>query len=139
MNNIYESIMKAADQIEKYPDSFKYEYPRILGGGGCGSVGCAFGWIAHFAGELPGDTQKCLNERAPMVLGVPYWASVEESFESRMTDLRWDWQKNAQSCAMALRMYAERYHKPSVVLRSDKELVEALVKKITTERIPEDA
>jgi hypothetical protein len=46
--NIYNAIMKAADQVETHPESFDFWVNDIPER--CGSPGCALGWIGFYLG-----------------------------------------------------------------------------------------
>lgn len=108
--DIYNAILAAADYIERHPNDFCF-YSREVPSN-CGSPGCALGWIGVFAGAKAGTD---VRDIAPAVLGVS-----EGEFYKRLTGLhnehgfisgRW-WTKYADACAVVMRMYAERYHKP---------------------------
>lgn len=116
--NIYDAIMKAADQIEKNPELWDFNTLAIPE---CGTPGCALGWIGHFS--------KCkISKEAKLVGMVPqqtYLGNValsmglpsESSFYERINDLAGhnglDWwlsKASTNDIARVLRLYAEKYH-----------------------------
>jgi hypothetical protein len=130
---VYDAIMAAADQIERYPQSFQFCATTIphtyfnegqsayMGYKGC-PIGCALGWIGHFIGK-----PKEMNEhhwsydRVPALMGVPapamgydvpFGDSDIRLFYSRMDALADgdSWHDSPALCARALRLYAAKYH-----------------------------
>jgi hypothetical protein len=104
--NIYDAIMAAADHIEAHPKLFDYQETTVPG---CGSKGCAVGWIAYFQRVKQAFD---LDELCQSAIGVRYW----NDFVPRMDSLekREDyWRVNAASCARTLRAYAGKYHAPA--------------------------
>lgn len=104
--NIYNAIMKAADQIERKPDQFDFmscNRPK------CGSPGCALGWIGVSADQtirtVDGDFAWTVAENF-LQLPDPF------AFYSRMKGLcgSEQWKFSAPLCAATLRLYAEKYH-----------------------------
>ena len=53
MSDIRQAILKAADHIERNPNSF--DYCRAITTPRQNGSGCYVGWIAFFAGEEPGQ------------------------------------------------------------------------------------
>lgn len=124
--NIYNAIMKAADHIERNPDLFSFS-PILIPD--CGTPGCALGWIGHFADcrsekdgglrsislvsltpyERGTDVIKHLGYEHPLLGDV-----TTDVFYDRMLELAggYEWKRDAAVCARALRLYAEKYHKP---------------------------
>lgn len=108
--DVYNAILKAADQIEKYPDHFHFIENRVPRT--CDSPGCAIGWIAHFANtrangytdasqEMFGMSPEGFYQRMTEVEGRgPYWTSGR-------------WPHNAVKCASTLRLYAAKFHAPA--------------------------
>lgn len=138
MTSLYTAIMKAADHIERNPREFKFH--AIDKPNGCGSPGCALGWIAYFAG---GDNYM---DVARNVLNLPGDQSTGEGsphfeFYRRLKNLEGGsqkWMNSAGLCAHLLHLYAEKYHgheKP--VPRNFAQEVYARV--VSGEQIPEDA
>ena len=103
--DIREAILKAADHIERFPLQFNYwSHDRP---DGCGTPGCALGWIGVFAGVANTDVADT----------CAYIDAVEEKtgisalpFYYAMADLVFGWNEDGISCAMALRLYADKYH-----------------------------
>lgn len=112
--NIYDAIMKAADQIEEAPASFNFMSTRIPDR--CGSPGCALGWIGLFAGRPKGVQWWSFAAVATHVLGLPdstdFYHRMDDltPFVRRLTGESWQWRDNAKDCARNLRLYANKYH-----------------------------
>jgi hypothetical protein len=107
--NVREAILAAASHIERNPGEFRFHSISIPTGRGCGTPGCAIGWIGFFAGAKdffavsghvnhPGTVERGL-------LGVS-----QHAFYKAMNELRSGWTYRAQDCADALRLYADAYH-----------------------------
>src|ERR1700744_3923576 len=114
--NIYTAIMKAADQVERHPEEFKFSTTEKPG---CGPPGCAIGWIGFMLGieDKPGFcyiTPVCkelgvsdyrfycrLDKLTGFTIGPP---PMSEKVLARR------WTRNASECARGLRLYAEKYH-----------------------------
>ena len=137
--NVYDAIMKAADQIERYPETFDFGASRIpftfegtlqarMLGKNC-PVGCALGWIGHFIGrpkaldELNWDYAEAaslLGIEAPRMRATSLFDQCDVGvFYSRMSALSAElellllsWQYDARTCACCLRAYAAKYHAP---------------------------
>lgn len=108
--NTYQAIMRAADQIEQNPTTFRFfstDIPNV-----CGTPGCALGWIGFFA-DLPR-----MNRVSHDLLGLTDSDTPENgdrTFYSRMNELdeyQYRWHTNASHCSKTLRLYAARYHAP---------------------------
>lgn len=123
-NEIRGAILLAADYIEARPHEFNFLRSEIPDG--CGTVGCAMGWIGHFLG-LKHNPRIRGVDRVGFVMGLeedaPYPLDREGLFYFRMCELcapeikeayysvaGWKWSHDAQSCARVLRLYANRYH-----------------------------
>ena len=109
---IREAILKAADQIEAHPYDFMFSSVCIPEDN-CGSPGCALGWIAFFLGaELPAfpGHQEWDVVRATVALGIPSHGHVDCEFYRRLDSFLSGWRENADLCALALRLYADKYH-----------------------------
>lgn len=112
--NIYTAIMKAADWIESHPSEFKFFSISVPDAPGCGTPGCAIGWIGTFAGNRKGFT-RVYSE----ILGV----GSDIEFYSRMDKLSapgagycdgtTQWRHQASECGRVLRLYAAKYHAPA--------------------------
>lgn len=104
--NIRTAILKAADSIEQNPHLF-YFHSVDMPDAGCGTPGCALGWIGHHlscAGIQPDDRFDGSLSR------VAHMEST--SFYARMNGLEvgLGWKYSAPACASALRQYADKYH-----------------------------
>lgn len=137
--NVYDAIMKAAEHIESHPNEFDFLRFCIPA---CGSPGCALGWIGCFAG-IPADMCGATTMVPYKVLGFDQSECMADAkFYRRLHELvgTEKWKTSASLCAKALRLYAAKYHTPSIPKRTDAELVAALMARVTSgERIPEDA
>ncbi len=100
---MYYPIMKAADSIEEFPELFRYS-TDFIPDPGCGTPGCAIGWIAA---HKPGYTGNSIGGwTGEGVLGMP-----SGEFYERMTELGgYGWRSFSGKCAETLRLYAEKYH-----------------------------
>ena len=111
---VHAVIMKAAAQIGRHPETFLWEATKIPSG--CGTPGCALGWIGHFAQLLCADGSFNFLNVPRRVLGIaPSWDDEfgDETFYHRMDALCRRgafWQKSSSMCAAALRLYAAKYH-----------------------------
>ena len=107
--NIRTAILKAADSIEQNPGLFGFGYISIPDG--CGTPGCALGWIGHHLGHttiISGVSEKMgcpLGTRSDFPGG-----DTDFGFYDRMEELNEDWKFSADNCAPALRLYADKYH-----------------------------
>lgn len=113
MTSLYTAIMQAADHIEQNPKEFSFF--ATLKPNGCGSPGCALGWIGYFAG---GDNYQDVARNVLKVEGASRYGdgSPHFNFYRRMDVLAGGfsaWAHDASGCARALRLYAEKYHKPA--------------------------
>jgi len=103
--NIRQAILKAANSIEQYPELFHFssiDNPDIS----CGTSGCALGWVRlHLHGQKETQT---ISETAKE-LGINT-AIPEFIFYDRMKSFDVSWRRNAKTCAITLRLYADKYH-----------------------------
>ena len=119
--NIRDAILKAADHIERNPGEFNFQSVFIPSAPGCGTPGCALGWIGHFAGvhdpsDLSGYWEREKNAWGLCEVNVigscdlPF--STAREFYRAMDAVYSDvsWRDSAQNCATALRAYADKYH-----------------------------
>jgi hypothetical protein len=101
---IREAILRAADHIEANPGEFDFWSARTPDHPGCGTPGCALGWIQSFHGF-----RVCVGHGvfsgAAGALGVD-----EGDFYERMMAFDRGWYRNAKRCACALRLYADKHH-----------------------------
>lgn len=106
---MFNAIMKAADKVEKSPCEFQFMETGIPDG--CGSPGCALGWIGHFLGGAKNFAS------VPGMLGLGDEFEGQQIFYARMDALSPDsWRWDGYKCARTLRLYAEKYHSPVVEL-----------------------
>jgi hypothetical protein len=104
---IRDAILAAASHIERNPGEFAFSSINIPDGPGCGTPGCAIGWIAAFRkGEYQSFNGKAWNAVCnPMGIN-------DSLFYDRMCvlDGGHEWKHDAARCAGALRAYAYKYH-----------------------------
>jgi hypothetical protein len=111
-----DSILQAADHIERHPDAFDFcncYVPKTLDG-----TGCAFGWVAYFAvrQKLRFFKLRPLIAGSDVAMKVIGTNMVE--FFDRMRELNRKhrkgghllWQDDPQRCATLLRRYADKYY-----------------------------
>jgi hypothetical protein len=112
--NIRQAILKAADHIERNPRSF--DFHRLTVPGGCGTPGCALGWIGYFGGvKSDCDGLQASNIDVSRFIGLNGETGV---FYKRLGDVLkssgrtdwYSWSQRADYCAEALRIYADLYH-----------------------------
>jgi hypothetical protein len=99
--NIRDAILKAADHIESHPEEFDF---HSVDRPGCGTPGCALGWIGVF-----GEVTKPAG-RSWLGAVSDYIAVDSVVFYQRMSELDGYWTVFHDSCARALRAYADKYH-----------------------------
>lgn len=138
MTSLYTAIMQAADHIERNPKEFNWWSTVCPEHPGCGTPGCALGWIGTFAG-MSADGMG-LRETATLLIGseepMEFYCRMDESCEEGVNG----WTDNPRICAKTLRRYAERFHqREQLQLRTDAELVADLMARVSGEQIPEDA
>ena len=111
--DIRQAILKAADSIGLAPDQFEFRSCDIPDG--CGTSGCALGWIAYHLGtcRFEGMIENQWNaEKLGKYMGLEKnnkaWAGW--NFYERMNNFDGSWSNNANECAKALRAYADKYH-----------------------------
>lgn len=100
--NVHNIIMKAADLIEGNPEGFDWSSCVV---GGCGTPGCALGWICAVAGQEVG--------RAFRTQDIPGFIDEDHvTFYTRMDGIcpSFAWKRSAAECAKTLRTYAHLYH-----------------------------
>jgi hypothetical protein len=122
--NIRDAILKAADHIERNPGEFNFGSTKIPDGPGCGTPGCALGWIGAFCGVVEAankvqDIDSCYYGWRCIALVCsetdngkqkPLMRMDSGQFYARMSGLVSDWMCRADACARALRLYADKYH-----------------------------
>ena len=127
---IREAILKAADSIESNPEWFKFSEIGIPDG--CGTPGCALGWIGAHMGLKPAsygfiEVTKTMG-LAPEVFLEISTPGAEYAFYNRMSilaggDKSFDsfylWSSSAKTCAQTLRAYADKYH-PNIPKTEDR-------------------
>lgn len=107
--NVREAILKAANQIERWPESYDFAKGTVPE---CGSTGCALGWIGHFMG-LQGKAYS-----APLYEGLNSSSRGPSEFYEEMTRLEGEyrgwmwgaWPRSAMACARNLRAYADKHY-----------------------------
>lgn len=108
---IRSAILKAADQITNDPASFLFT-KTYLPNPTCGSPGCALGWIGYFLkykdtykNSMCDGVSKILNHSHQLGFyrAMDSLSSTPDDIESI------NWRKNAATCAMLLREYADKY------------------------------
>ena len=121
--NIRKAILKAADSIEKHEDQYRFGSIDIPDG--CGTPGCALGWIGHHLGwkeeeYVDGDFFDSISK----VLGIEH----HNRFYDRMDDIGPEffalW--TPQEAADGLRKYADVWHPAQRAERSLPESVLAI-------------
>jgi len=124
--NTYQAIMRAANYIERHPQEFNFRTTSIPDGPGCGSPGCALGWIAVFSDpeasyyKSPGYPKDYRSIGAIAENALNCCSSLD--FYFRMDAIISKWREDPTACALGLRLYAEKYHgqeKPSLVSPPD--------------------
>lgn len=123
--NLYQAILLAADHIERNPGEFNFNTCDLPDGPGCGTPGCALGWIGVFGGAKErGNGLYCGIALVAFTdysggfesIGThnPLMKITQSEFYDRMDALVGSWKENAADCARALRLYANKYHAPKV-------------------------
>jgi hypothetical protein len=141
--SLYDTIMAAADHIERHPNEFLFTAFYIPPRTGCGIPGCALGWIGCMAG-LSDDAGSITG--ISRVAGNPASGRYRETllgigqgeFYDRMSELDGHvsdpggarWTHDAGACARALRLYAQKYHRPDPAVQRLKEALVYLAKKV---------
>jgi hypothetical protein len=106
---IYDAIMKAADQIEHVKGAWRWSRTTVPD---CGSPGCMIGWIAYYLGERPGTHISQVMQRIgcdPMHGGDEFYQIVGELSGLGRFGLE---PASGAEIAAALRLYAAKYHAP---------------------------
>lgn len=115
-----EAILRAAEQIEKHPDTFNFyagNIPRETSGPL--GVGCALAWVGHYAG-MSGSYDEVAREMGVPKIKVPGfvpkhlerdWETPHAQFYLHMRKLGDGmWYFSAQKCARGLRRYADKFY-----------------------------
>lgn len=144
--NVYSAIMKAADHIEQNPGEFNFRSVRVPEAPGCGTPGCALGWIGTFA-EVKDETYESISlvvgndtDRELWAVKNPLLNLDAVTFYERMEALGGgnSWRRSNTECARVLRVYAERYHtREKSRQRPTSAMVADLMALVTADRIPE--
>jgi hypothetical protein len=110
------AILKAADSIEASPQLFAFE-SIVCPDAGCGTPGCALGWIGFHANAPKRDY--IYNSSGSQISGYPFIGDLadpigvtDQEFYSRMEDFNDYWSSDAVQCAKAMRQYADKFHPP---------------------------
>jgi hypothetical protein len=105
--DIREAILKAANQIERHPETFEFfSFDKP----GCGTPGCALGWIGAFM-NFRHDSVSYAADTAEQVLGIQegdFYTRMHTVLGGGKLDDRWT--DDAAMCAWTLRGYADAYH-----------------------------
>lgn len=104
--DIRTAILKTADHVEHNPGEFNFWSLSIPQRPGCGTPGCALGWIATFMGRR--DRKDGRLERTSR----DFLRIAATTFYDRMDTLCGDdaWRRSASLCAATLRKYADKYY-----------------------------
>jgi len=95
--------MHAANAIESQPHLFDWSSCDVAG---CGTPGCALGWIAAFrVGHHEGGAWS-----GESTVGVRSSEFYDRMRSVCPTDDENEWKRDAAICAHTLRLYAEKYH-----------------------------
>ena len=113
--NIYDAIMKAADQIEANPETFDFE--RCIPDPERGTAGCALGWICLFAGIERNCIFPDIWDHTAVSDAMDLPEVPDPEFYCRMDNLADGWRWSADLCAHALRLYANKYHSNVIPFR----------------------
>jgi hypothetical protein len=97
---IYDAIMKAADQIEWHPETYAFYANEVPG---CCTKGCLLGWIGYFMGVRAGAD--VFRDVAPLVGLRPTVSLVASSMGRKHNESPFD----TEDAARILRRFAERY------------------------------
>lgn len=131
--NIRQAILSAADQIERHPKSFNFIVggvpkrdgepgPNAYDGGddGLRCVGCALGWISHFAAkQLPNGLKnyggasftvacRAMPELKPSIFPNGDAAHIFYNLMDKAAGCRC-WRDYPAVCAQTMRKYADTY------------------------------
>lgn len=117
MRTVYEAILLAADHIERNPQDFNFGAIYIPHG--CGSPGCALGWVGFHLG-ITNDTIDASDGWLDRIQLTAHRLGCDSEYKPHMFYSRMDalcgssnWQRNASLCAATLRLYAAKYHAPA--------------------------
>ena len=119
--NIRQAILSAADSIEQSPPLFRFDSMRIPDG--CGSPGCALGWIGFHLGM---QDKLCVLSEVCVALNIK--RDVTFGPLSKAVDSK-DWHFSAPECAKALRQYADIHHP------EEQDYIPASIRAIFTEQV----
>jgi hypothetical protein len=112
--SIRNALLSAANKIEANPSLFDFNSIYVPDGG-CGSPGCAIGWVAHFRGgaaqhKIVSDKRHSHEYAWEPVAAV---GTSSREFYDTMSDIsehtesdRYTWKDEAGACARCLRGYA---------------------------------
>jgi len=113
--NIRQAILKAAAHIERNPSLFDFKCLRVPPGE-CGTPGCVLGWIGFFAQVKSSyDFSTASNLDVSRFMGIPdttlvFYERMSQCSKQANGDTCYEWRSNAEKCAKAMRVYADRYH-----------------------------
>lgn len=109
--NIYTAIMMAAEHIERRPDEFDFDSLVVPARPGCGTPGCAIGWIIHFFGA---ERRTVIGNFTRTHMGLESDSVFYRRINAFAEYGDADWHYNSHQCARLLRLYAEKYHAPVI-------------------------
>jgi hypothetical protein len=112
--NTREAILRSADHIERRPGEFDFDSVDIPDRPGCGTPGCAIGWIAHFTGYDEINSRGF--DRVLPVTATEFYIRMDEMsggarpVPGSFSYVEGEWRTSAAVCAATLRRYADTYH-----------------------------
>ena len=136
--NIREAILKAADHIGRNPNEFQFWSITTPEHPGCGTPGCALGWIGTFCG-LRHVGPIAVAQRALGLVNENGWDHAKVFYDRmRAIPEARGWSDSAAVCSRALRLYADKYH-PAAPLRFPDWQAMAATQTVGTDAVSEDA
>lgn len=133
--NIRQAILMAADHIEGNPQEFNFSSTAVPSPG-CGTPGCALGWIGYFYGHAVREYG--FSDVAKKSMGLD-----EFEFYDRMAELAnhrfpSEWRRNAEVCAQTMRLYANKYYPAEPVKLPDWTAIAETAPRIPNEACSQD-
>lgn len=105
--NIRTAILKAAEHIEKHPESYSFHRCSVPSAMTGETTACAIGWIAYFADV--GQQGRYVCSACEAVLGTTDWKFYEKlRLLSDSEDCSYT--HDHEVCARTLRRYADEFH-----------------------------
>jgi hypothetical protein len=119
----YEAIFRAAAHIDEHPAL--YDFNRTKVPRDCNTPACVLGWIGFFAGRFQARIRARFGfsfvHRGIAIVTVdgsadPLIVVSAREFYERLDELSLgSWREDSSVCAAAMRLYAERYHRPATL------------------------